>query len=203
MEGLEKITGSILQEAGEKASAILRKAQDDAEEILKRAENERTDLLVRTRQKEERDAETYAASIASRAARKTREALLSEKQAIIHETIQKACHELADRDDSQYFRMIENLVRRYIRAENGEILFGQRDLHRLPSGFEDRLNRIAGDAGGSLQISRNPADIENGFLLRYGGIDENCTLKALFEEKMDLLQDAVHEMLFRQEKRYE
>ena len=49
---------------------------------------------------------------------------------------------------------------------------------------------------GSLTVSRTPADIENGFVLRYGGIDENCSLRALFEEKRETLQDIVNKILW-------
>ena len=200
MAGLENITGSILQDAEDQAADILRKAQDEAEQILQKAESDRIDVLERERQRADRDAKAYAASVASRAARGTREAVLAQKQAIIREVLDKACSELAGRDDVSYFDMTEKLIRRNIRAGSGEILFGAKDLSRLPDGFQDRLDRIAREAGGTLRISPVPAEIENGFLLRYGGIDENCSLNALFEEKRDLLRDAVHETLFRQEK---
>lgn len=199
MAGLENITGSILQEAKDRAAVLVQKAQNDAEQILREAERDRNDILCRGRQKADRDADAYAASIDSQAEHRTREAILSEKQAIIREIIEKAREELATEDNDPYFKMMENLIRRNIRAQSGEILFGERDLNRLPAGFEDRLDRMAQEAGGTLRISPVPAEIENGFLLRYGGIDENCSLKSLFEEKRDLLQDTVHEILFRQE----
>ena len=37
--------------------------------------------------------------------------------------------------------------------------------------------------GGSLKISKEGRNIENGFILAYGGIEENCTLRAMFDAK--------------------
>ena len=49
---------------------------------------------------------------------------------------------------------------------------------------------------GSLKVSKEGKNIENGFVLVYGGIEENCTLRAMFDAKRDELSDKVHRMLF-------
>ena len=54
--------------------------------------------------------------------------------------------------------------------QEGEILFSQRDLDRLPSGFEQELAQAL-PAGGSLKISREPRKIDGGFVLVYGGVE--------------------------------
>ena len=69
-------------------------------------------------------------------------------------------------------------------------------LARLPEGFAVKLQDIAVKHGGSLKVSDERADVENGFILRYGGIEENCSLRALFSAKQEELQDEVHRSLF-------
>ena len=38
--------------------------------------------------------------------------------------------------------------------------------------------------------------MNGGFVLAYGGIEENCSIDALFEERADALSDAVRKILF-------
>ncbi len=37
-------------------------------------------------------------------------------------------------------------------------------------------------------------NIDNGFILAYGGIEENCTIRAMFDAKRDELSDIVHRL---------
>ena len=48
----------------------------------------------------------------------------------------------------------------------------------------------------TAEVSKEGKNIENGFVLVYGGIEENCTLRAMFDAKRDELSDKVHRMLF-------
>ena len=38
--------------------------------------------------------------------------------------------------------------------------------------------------------------LDGGFILIYGGIEENCTIRALFDARRETLQDQVHGLLF-------
>lgn len=69
-------------------------------------------------------------------------------------------------------------------------------MERLPEGFEDRLNAALKDKGAVLRISGDTRDIDGGFVLTYGGIEENCSIDALFDAAHEVLQDKVQEILF-------
>ena len=45
-------------------------------------------------------------------------------------------------------------------------------------------------------LSDQTKEMDGGFVLTYGGIEENCTIRAVFAAKKDELSDKVHEMLF-------
>ena len=62
----------------------------------------------------------------------------------------------------------------------------------------EQAGEIAAGKGGSLKVSRETRDIPNGFVLVYGGVEENCTLKAMFEAKRDELADKVNHLIFSQ-----
>ena len=66
----------------------------------------------------------------------------------------------------------------------------------MPAGFEKKIEAAAKEKGGSLVLKKEPKAIADGFVLVYGGIEENCTLRALFDAKRDQLQDQVNAILF-------
>ena len=61
---------------------------------------------------------------------------------------------------------------------------------------QQKLNEAAKKKGGSLKRMDEPKKIDGGFVLVYGGVEENCTFRAMFAGKKDELADQVHTMLF-------
>ena len=55
---------------------------------------------------------------------------------------------------------------------------------------------LAGKPGASLTLDEAPRDIDGGFVLIYGDIEENCSFEALFDAQKDRLQDEVRALLF-------
>ena len=47
-------------------------------------------------------------------------------------------------------------------------------------------------------MSGEGKQIKNGFILVYGGVEENCTINAMFDAKKDELSDIVHRLVFSQ-----
>ena len=67
----------------------------------------------------------------------------------------------------------------------------------MPVGFGKEIEEIALANGGKLTVAGAGRDnIDNGFILAYGGVEENCTIRAMFDAKRDELADIVHRMLF-------
>ena len=54
----------------------------------------------------------------------------------------------------------------------------------------------AGKAGGSLAVSREAQAIDGGFVLVYGGMEENCSFSALFDANREDFLDAARAVLF-------
>ena len=96
----------------------------------------------------------------------------------------------------------ENIVKLAVKASQngkGTILFSKADLDRLPEIFADTLNAAlvaGGKEGAALTVSSETRDIDGGFVLTYGGIEENCSFDALFDSAHEMLQDKVQEILF-------
>lgn len=196
MAGLDKIISQIKEESRETAARTLAGARVEADQILaearKDAENQCADIERRSRQ--------AVANILERgrsaAELKKRGSILAEKQDLIGNTISRAKAELKGMETDAYFEMIQKLAVKSAQAGKGELLFSEKDLARMPEGFEDKLNAALSDKGAALHISNATRDIDGGFVLTYGGIEENCSIDALFDSAHETLQDKVQEILF-------
>ena len=196
MTGLEKITSQILEEAKTSAAVKLEAAQKEADDILAKAKEECAAMEAEAAEKNAVLKENYEGRIKSSAEQQRRTAILRAKQEMIAEVIEEAYVTLKQQDTESYFRTMENILKTYVLGEAGEIYFSEKDLARMPADFGKKIEAAAKEKGGSLVLMKESKAIEDGFILVYGGIEENCTLKALLDAKKDELQDKVNEILF-------
>lgn len=115
---------------------------------------------------------------------------------MISDVLEKAYDTLLTADDETYFNMLRKMLDKFVLAQEGEICFSPEDLKRMPQGFEKEISDIAEKKGGKLVLSKEHRNIRGGFVLIYGGIEENCTFKAMFDSKRGELSDKVHALLF-------
>ncbi len=199
MAGIDNITNEILQEAKERAASVTGAATKKADNLLAQAKQQGEEFAAKTAEKAKADAAAYGERILSQMGLRKRQALLRAKQEIITGVIDAAYEKLHSLGDKEYFAMIMKLAVSNLQSGDGEILFSKKDLERLPKDFAEQIREKAKLAGGTLAVSAETAEIDDGFILRYGGIDENCTLKALFAEKRDVLSDKVAAVLWHKE----
>ena len=60
----------------------------------------------------------------------------------------------------------------------------------MPAGFAEKLKTQG------LTISKESKEIDGGFLLLYGDVEENCSFDAMFMAAKETLQDEVRDLLF-------
>ena len=196
MTGLEKMKSQILDEARAAAESKISAAQAEADKILAEAQAEAENCKSSIFQKSERAIASYKERVASSNDLQRRTKLLAAKQEMIAQVLDKAYVSLESMGRREYFDMLLKMLEKYAQPQDGEIFFSPADLAKLPEGFADRIEETAKGRGGSLKISKEGRNIENGFILAYGGIEENCTLRAMFDAKKDELSDKVHRILF-------
>ncbi len=196
MANIDKITDEILEEARKTAEAKVVEAKAQASEIIKNAEEECRKLKEEMAQKDEKDRKTVSERAKASAQMKKRQMILNAKQELITEILNKAYQRIFDMDDAAYFGLIEKMLQKFCLARTGEICFSEKDRKRMPDGFEQVVERVAKEKGGNLTISKESRNIDGGFVLVYGGIEENCSIQALFHSEREYLADKVHENLF-------
>ena len=199
MTGLEKITDRILAEARAQADEIRGQAEGEAGAVLREAEESLLRLREEAKEREALVKKELEARARSSASLKKRQLILAAKQDMIREQLEKAHQSLLEMGAEEYFSFIEQMVRQSALPKEGEIRFSERDLKRLPDGFDKRLNQAAAERGGSLKIGSEPAHVDGGFLLDYGGIEENCSFQALLTARRDECSDQIQKLLFETE----
>lgn len=196
MSGLDQIIAQILADAETEAEGIRKKAKDEADALLKEEQERIRKLQDEAEKTAERKRSIYLERVKSSADLKRRQAVLETKQEMIAQVLQAAYETLLSEDTESYFSLLTKLLEHFVREKEGEIYFSQRDLERMPDSFREVIQKTAREKGGSLRLGAEPKQIDGGFILAYGGIEENCTFRALFAEKKELLADEAHAMLF-------
>ncbi|MBP3729390.1 MAG: V-type ATP synthase subunit E [Lachnospiraceae bacterium] len=196
MTGTEKILQHIADQAREEAGAILQKAREEAQALEKAAAEKRDQmmeeterqgkvLLEETRERSQVAAETYK-----------RRTLLAARGTLVKEALDKAYQQILEMPPEEYFRFLYTQLAKQDLGRSGLLCLNEKDLARLPEDFEEIIGEAAKKQGGTLRLSREAVPIDAGFLLDYGGIQENCSLEAIFESEADILKDAVRAVLF-------
>lgn len=196
MAGIDKMKKQILEEAKAAAEAKIEEATARAGEIMDQAKEEAARICESISRKSEAEVANYRERVISSTDLQRRTKILAAKQELISEILDKSYESLAGMKPDQYFDMLLRLLDRYVLPQEGEIYFSFADLKRMPKGYEADVKKAAEARGGSLTVSKEGRNIENGFVLAYGGIEENCTLRAMFDEKREALSDKVRELLF-------
>lgn len=196
MTGLDKMINQILEEANSSAKEKIEEAKAQAEEIMSKAREDAKTLGEDISNKSDADIANYKERVKSSADLRRRTALLAAKQEMISQTIDKAYETFCSKADTEYFQILKEMLEKFVQPQEGDIYFSQADLDKMPAGFGEEIQKIAAAKGGKLTLSKEGKNIERGFILAYGGIEENCSFKALFDSKRDELQDKVQKILF-------
>lgn len=196
MNGLDKLVDRISGEANDQIRSILDEAIAKAAEIKAEYDKRQKAECDRIEKKAQSEVETIESRAKASAELKTKQILLAGKQELLNDTIALAKEKLAGLSDQEYTDFIVKLFDKHIPREDAVLRLNAVDLNRIPKDVLDSFAKKAGEAGADLKISDEAAEIKNGFILDFGGIEENCTFDALIDQNIEELQDKVKSLLF-------
>lgn len=197
MAGIEKMTEAILADARSEADSIIAKANRAADSEKEKAFAALEEDKKKKAESLEKELSDYRVRAESARDLSRRRMILEKKQEIISRIVDRTRLSLHDADTDTYFSHIYKMFEKYCRPESGSMRLNDKDLGRMPSDFANRIESIAKSRGGSITISKEAYPIEDGFVLVYGGTEENCTFRSLIESEKDNLQDEINRMLWR------
>lgn len=196
MTGLDSILDIIESQQKQTENNIILSAENRAKVIEadgdSEAEKAYSEYMKKALEKAENDYTNACNSVDAENRRK----ILQYRVGLIETAEKKVLEKLSGLPDAEYFEMILRLAGRKVHKGDGIIYFSKKDLARLPADFQKKLSDLAVKTGGTVSISVSPADIENGFILEYGLISENCTFNAILESEKDSIRDIIAGKLF-------
>jgi V/A-type H+-transporting ATPase subunit E len=197
MTGLEKIQETIAADALANAEAIIAQAQKEAEEITSAAKLEAEKKCAEIAAKSATDVKAALSRTESAAKLQEKKILLDAKQQIISDIITSARNSIETKPNSDYTALLLQMIAKNAHDAAGVILLSKRDKKRLPGDFAEKIKQALKDkTGASLTVSEEPADLNGGFILKYGDIEENCSFDALFNAAKENFQDKINQLLF-------
>ena len=196
MTGLDKIKQNILDEAAEAAKASMDEAKAKASQIEEQNKADAEKKCAEISQKNEAQLVQIKERAKSSMGLERSRKILETKQALIAEVIDNAKAQIRELPDEEYFALLLKIADKAIHEGEGVISLSSKDLARMPKDFEDKIKAIAEGRQANMSVSKDAIDVEDGFVLSYGGIEENCTLEAIFADKKEELSDLVQKLLF-------
>ena len=190
MTSSEKILAGITAEAESTAKEIISAAEKKAEEIISDKVSEAEKQAETIAAEADKKAELTESTGNSAAQLVLRDAKLKRKRELIEKALLEVIVGINGYDDKTYFDCLLRLAKKNAMSGKGEMLLSARDLSRDKGDFVKALEEL------SVTLSDTPADINGGFILRYGDIIINCELSAVMREKRDEITDAVNTALF-------
>lgn len=193
MTGLDKIIDEIKQEAKKASDEALARTQSEVNEILANAKKERDERFAELQQETNQEVELLQNRGEAAANLLKKKMLLEAKQQIIQEMMEGAKQSILNLPDKEYFDTLLHMVKRYALLKESMILLSKRDLDRVPDAFVSALKEQ------NIVISTDTRNIDGGFILVYGEVEENCSLEALFAASKESLQDQITTIIFKKD----
>ena len=190
MTSSEKILAGIIAEAEKTAKEIIIDAENKAEEtVTDKARCAKMQALEITAEADKKAA-LIESTGDSAAQLILRDAALSKKRELIEKALNEIVDSINSYDDKIYFDCLLRLAKKNTMSGKGEMLLSARDLSRDKGDFVKSVEAL------SVTVSDTTADINGGFILKYGDIIINCELSAVVREKRDEITDALNKALF-------
>lgn len=192
MSSGDKILNCITLDCDEKTSEINADADKKCAEIMAQAKLDADKISTEIADKAQAKVKQMETASKSRCELETRNAFLKRKREEIDKTYFEILNKLENLPDSEYFEQIYTFAKN-LKGKSGVVLLNRKDMARLPKDFLARLD----GCGVKAELSDAPCDIESGFILKCGDIEENMDFSAILSEKRDIIEDYMNLELFK------
>ena len=190
MTSSEKILAGIAEESKAQADKINSDAEKQAAEITAAAKAEAETDAGKIRAAAEKKAELIINSGKSSAELLKRDTALNCRRELIEKALITVADTVNAYGDKDYFNFLLTLIKKEKLNGKGEVYLSVKDKVRDIAAFKSELSAL------NLTLSDTFADINGGFILKYGDIQINGELSALIHEKRDMLTDELNKALF-------
>ena len=198
MEGIEKITARIIEDAEREIAAMQQETEEEVNTLLAQAqteaEQESMELLIRGR----RAAEERRERLSSSADMECRKLELAAKQELLQQSFDAALEELCALPQERYVTLLSALAVEASSSGRERMILSARDADRLGEEIVKAANAALQKAGrrGELTLSQETRPIPGGFILAEGDVELNCAFDTLVRLQREKLEKEVAAILF-------
>ena len=214
MNGIEKITKRIIDEAECYAAEVKKSAEGRAKDIISDAKKKAEEIKSAYAEKAARESEAIITRAASSADILERNILLDAKSVIIDEVYQKAETAFSEISPESYFDFLVKALKdaiEFLSAAqtddgNGEkedndgvylLTLNARDSERLGKKLVASVKSKVTEQDGNIALSESHGDFSGGFKLSLGSIEASATAQALLRAAREKTEADVYGILFR------
>lgn len=190
MTSSEKILAGIAEESKAQVDKINSDAEKQAADIIAAAREEAESEAEKIKAEAEKKAELIINSGKSSAELLKRDTALKCRRGLIEKALITVADTVNAYSDKDYFDFLLTLIKKEKLNGKGEVYLSVKDKARDTASFKSELEALG------FTLSDNFADINGGFILKYGDIQINGELSALIHEKRDVLTDELNKALF-------
>ena len=190
MKSSEKILAGIAEESKTQADKINSDAEKQSADIIAAAREEAESEAEKIKAEAEKKAELIINSGKSSAELLKRDTALNCRRELIEKALITVADTVNAYGDKDYFDFLLTLIKKEKLNGKGEVYLSVKDKARDIAAFKSELSAL------DLTLSDTFADINGGFILKYGDIQINGELSALIHEKRDVLTDELNKALF-------
>ena len=219
MNGLEKITNRILEDAKASADKIISDANEKAAEIYAAAEKKKQDITNDIFDSAMREGETIINTAKSTLDRNCKAIVMSMKTSMVDKAFEEAKNEILALDSEKYAQLMTQLLCRVLSArideekesmrlygedispEAYEVIMNKKDrdgqgVYIVAGVRRATVGKITGTVLDKVTLSNEVANISGGFILRMGRMEINASLEAIIADLKEQLTPEIMELLF-------
>lgn len=198
MKGTEKIIAHIKADGEAEAQKIVAAAKQQAEAV--RAESFKAALAEHDGIVAAGNAECQSILSGSRriAEMEAKKSVLALKQEMVEAAFAAARGAIADMPRDKYTQFLARMAAEAATTGEEELILNPADRAEVGKAVCKAANELASAKGipGKLSLSEETADIAGGVIVRFGGIETNCSIDALIRQRRSGLSTDVAAVLF-------
>ncbi len=198
MKGTEKIIAHIRADGDAEAKKILDAAAKQAEEIRAASFKEALSEYERLMEAGNAECEDILSGSRRIAEMEAKKSVLSVKQEMISAAFDAAREEIVNMPRDKYTQFLARMAAEAAAGGMEEIVLNARDKAEVGKAVCKAANELLSAKGtpGKLTVSEDTADISGGVIVRFGGIETNCSIDALIRQRRSGLSTEVAAALF-------
>ena len=200
MDGIDRISQRIIEDAQAEAAGVIEDAQDRARSLKDRRTIEVEKNNERLHRENSDKAQERKRRMLAVAQLEMRKDILTVKQELIDKAMEEARKAIIHMPREEYRDMIARML---IGSAEGdeEVVFSKADSERLDKGLIEEVNTNLKEQGkkGNLKLSPDRGSFDGGFILRSGGMEINNTFESIIRMSRDELESQVAHILFGEE----